>query len=139
MLARGNYQSKCWCILRKSIITSAKKLLALVLYGTQILYFNQIIWLEHLSLLENTVKHIHFQDHRNGINALQQLCIIYLYFFFLADLNCLDTTSVKQIYYLFLLIKIYGYKLVQIKHNNSETKFIHSTIALKQFFWSLFK
>ena len=82
----------------------------------------------------NTVKHIHFQDHRNGINALQQLCIIYLYFFFLADLNCLDTTSVKQIYYLFLLIKIYGYKLVQIKHNNSETKFIHSTIALKQFF-----
>ena len=46
-----------------------KKLPASVLYGTMILYFNPLtIQLKHLSLVENTV--IHFQDHRQEINAL---------------------------------------------------------------------
>ena len=44
----------------------------LVLYGTQIPYFNPVIfWLEHLHLVGSMVKHIHFQDHRQEINALQ--------------------------------------------------------------------
>ena len=38
-----------------------------VLYGTQILFFNPMIyWLEHLSFVQNSVKHIHFQDHIQG-------------------------------------------------------------------------
>ena len=48
-----------------------KVLLTWVLYGIQILYFNPIIFcFEHLSLVENTVKHIHFRDHRQEVNAL---------------------------------------------------------------------
>ena len=48
-----------------------KKLLTWVLYGIQILYFNPVIFrFEHLFLVENTVKHIHFRDHRQEINAL---------------------------------------------------------------------
>ena len=46
-----------------------KKLPTSVLYGTKILYFNPLtIQLKHLSLVENTV--IHFQDHKQEINAL---------------------------------------------------------------------
>ena len=49
----------------------SKKLSIWVLYGTQMLYFNPMIFpLEHVSLVENTVKHIHLQDHRQEINAL---------------------------------------------------------------------
>ena len=49
----------------------AKKLPTSVLYGTQMLYFNPVIFrLEHLSLVENTNKQIHFQDHIQEINAL---------------------------------------------------------------------
>ena len=48
-----------------------KKLTTSVLYGTQIFYFNPMIfWLEHLFLVENTVKHVHFQDDIQDINAL---------------------------------------------------------------------
>ena len=51
-----------------------KKLHMSVLYGTQILNFNPVIFrFEHLLLVENTF--IHFQDHRQEINAL--LAIIY--------------------------------------------------------------
>ena len=72
------------------------------MYSTQILYFNSIIFrLEHLSLEENNVKHIHFQDHIQKINALQQSCIIYLYFLFLADLNSLHTIFAEHTCYLF--------------------------------------
>ena len=116
----GNCQGKCRRILRKSIITSAKKLPTLILYGTQMLYFNPLTFrLEQLSLVENIAEHIYFQDHRQEINALKQSCIIYLYFFFLADLNSLDTTFVGRKCYLFLLIKTY------FQHKNGETKFIH--------------
>ena len=49
----------------KSIIVSAKKLQMSVLYATQILFFNPLIfWLENFSFVKYTVKHIHFQDHR---------------------------------------------------------------------------
>ena len=42
-----------------------KKLQTWILYCTQILYFNPMVFrLKHLSLVENTVKHIHFWDHR---------------------------------------------------------------------------
>ena len=55
----------------KNIIMLAKILPMSVLHGTQIFYFNPMIFrLEHLSLVENTVKHIHFQDHIQEINAL---------------------------------------------------------------------
>ena len=38
-----------------------KKMPTWILYGTKKLYFNPIIFrLEHLSLVENTIKHIHF-------------------------------------------------------------------------------
>ena len=48
-----------------------KKMPTWILYGTQKLYFNPIIFrLEHLSLVENTIKHIHFWDHRQEIDAL---------------------------------------------------------------------
>ena len=41
-----------------------------VLYSTQILYSNPIIFrLEHLPAVENTVKEIHFQDHIQEING----------------------------------------------------------------------
>ena len=73
-----------------------------VLHGTHILYSNPVIFrLEHLSLVENTVKRIHFQDNMQEINALQQSCVIYLYFFFLADLNSLGTTFAERTCYLF--------------------------------------
>ena len=73
-----------------------------VLYGTQILYFNPMIFrLENLSLVENTVKHIHFQDHIQELNTLLQSCIIYLYFFFLAGLHILDTIFGEPTCYLF--------------------------------------
>ena len=130
--AHGNCPGTCRRILRKSIITAAKKLPTSVLYGSQVLYFNPMIFrLEHLSVVENTVKHIHFQDYRHEIIALQQ-CIMYnsLIYFFLADLNSLNTTFVERTYYWFLLIKIYGKKLVQSQHNNGETKSIHLKIAL---------
>ena len=46
-----------------------KKLRTSVLDGTQILYFNPMIFrLERLSLVEKTL--INFQDHRQEINAL---------------------------------------------------------------------
>ena len=51
-----------------------------------------IIQLEHLFLVENTVKRIHFQDHIQEINAL--------IFFFLADLNSLGTTFPERKCYL---------------------------------------
>ena len=83
-----------------------KKLPMSVLYGTQILHFNALIFgLEHLSLVENTV--VHFQDHRQEIDALQQSCIIYIYFFFPADLNSADTTSDECTCYFLLIFKIY--------------------------------
>ena len=88
--------------MRKSIITKAKKLPTSVFYGTQILYFNPMLfWLEHLSLVENTVKHNHFQDHIQETNGLQQSYIIYLCFFFLADLNSLDNicSSARATYF----------------------------------------
>ena len=48
-----------------------KKFPMWVLYGTQIFYFNPMIFrLEHLSPVENTVKHIHFRDHSQEISAL---------------------------------------------------------------------
>ena len=54
-----------------------KKLSTWVLYGTQILFFNPMIfWFERLSLVEITVNH--FGDHRQEISGLQQSCIILL-------------------------------------------------------------
>ena len=56
------------CIERKHYQVG-KKLPTSVLYRTQILYFNPVMFrLEHLSLVQNIV--IHFQDHRQEINAL---------------------------------------------------------------------
>ena len=85
-----------------------KKVADVGFVSTQILDFNPLIFrLEHLSLVESTVKHIHFQGHRQDINA----CITYLYFFFfffVADFNSLDITFVERTCYLFLLIKIYS-------------------------------
>ena len=81
-----------------------------------------------LSLVE---KHNHFQDRRQEINAPWQLCIIYLDFFFLADLNSLDTAFDKHTCYLFLLIK-YMVKNV-FKFNTTTVKqssFIHLIRAL---------
>ena len=69
-------------------------------------FFNPVIfWLEYPTLIENIVNHIHFHDHRQEINVLQQSCIIYLYFFLLADLNSLDTLG-EHTCYLFLLINL---------------------------------
>ena len=67
-----------------------------------------IFQLEHLSLVQNTVKHIHFQNHRQEINALYQSCIIYLHFFYLADLNGLGTNlpSGVAIYFCLLILWI---------------------------------
>ena len=102
MSTRDNCRRKCLCTLRKSIITQAKKLPSPVLYGTQILYFNPMIFrLEHLSLIENIVKHIHLEDHIQDVKVLQQSYIISLCFFCLLDLNCLDKTCAKRTYYLF--------------------------------------
>ena len=71
MSTRDKCRRKHWGILRKSIITYAKKLPTSVLFGTQLLYFNPVIFrLKHLSLVENTVKRIHFQYHIQEINAL---------------------------------------------------------------------
>ena len=48
-----------------------KELPASVLYGIQIVSFNPMIFrLEYLSLVENTVNHIHFQDHIQKTNGL---------------------------------------------------------------------
>ena len=50
------------------------------MYDTQILYFNAMIFrLEHLSLAENTVKHIHSQDHKQEVNKYPlKLSTIYI-------------------------------------------------------------
>ena len=96
---RGKYRR----ILRKSILTQAKKLPTSVSYGNQKLYFNPMIFrLENLAVVENTVKHIHFQGHIEELNALQQSCVIYFYFFFPAGLNSLDTTFAERTCYVFL-------------------------------------
>ena len=48
-----------------------KELPTSVLYGIQIVYFNPMIFrLEYLSLVENAVNHIHFQDHIQKTNGL---------------------------------------------------------------------
>ena len=60
-------------------------------------YFGWIIFL----LQKIPVKHIYFQDYIQEINVLQNSCIIYLYFFFLANLNSLDTTFAEPTCYLF--------------------------------------
>ena len=96
---RGKYRR----ILRKSILTQAKKLPTSVSYGNQKLYFNPMIFrLENLAVVENTVKHIHFQGHIEKLNALQQSCVIYFYFFFPAGLNSLDTKFAERTCYVFL-------------------------------------
>ena len=55
----------------------------------------------HLSLVENAVKHIHFQGYIKKKNCLLQSCLLYFYFFFLADLNSLDTIFAERTCYLF--------------------------------------
>ena len=96
---RGKYRR----ILRKSILTQAKKLPTSVSYGNQKLYFNPMIFrLENLAVVENTVKHIHFQGHIEKLNALQQSCVVYFYFFFPAGLNSLDTKFAERTCYVFL-------------------------------------
>ena len=115
--ACDNCRGKCQRILRKSIITSAKKLPVLVLQGTQILNFNPMIFqLENFSLVENTVKHIHFQDHRQKIKALlavtYNLVIFNIYTYF-----CLLESLVKN------LIK---FNITTVK----QSSFIHLNIAL---------
>ena len=48
-----------------------KTLPTLVLCDTQIFYFYpMMLRLKQLSLVENTIKHIHLQDHRQEMNTL---------------------------------------------------------------------
>ena len=120
-----------------------------VLYGTQIFYFNPMIFrLENLSLVENIVKHIHFQDHIQELNALYQTCIIYLYFSFLADLNIPDTTFAECACYLFfngqkwsfpLSISPYGFGHIYWRNPQWKTPFLCNVCLLKSMVKSLFK
>ena len=84
-----------------------KKLLMSVLYGTQILYFNPMIfWLEHVSLVENTEAHS-FPRSQTGSQCSLAIMYNLFTFLFFSEVNSLYTASVKRTCYLFLLIKIY--------------------------------
>ena len=95
-------------------------------------------------------KHIYFQDHKPEINALQQLYIIYLFFFFLADLNIDITFAEHTCYSFFTAQKDFFSKCDQIQRkfqiqphlpmkSSMETSFLCNICLLKSAVRKLFK
>ena len=138
----------------KALSYRQKKLPMSVLYGTQILYFKPNDISVGTSFSRRKYCYAHSLPKQYIADALWQSCIIYLYFFFLADLNSLDTTFVKRTCYSFFIAQKLNNSIVSncdqihrklriwshlLKKSSMETSFFANICVLKSMFKILFK